>query len=379
MIHGLYIHIPFCERRCHYCDFNTYEGMEGLKESYTRAAIKDIQACAAAGMRAVDGGLKAVYFGGGTPSQMEPEQLLALLAAAKASYGLADGAEITTEVNPGSAMQGKLRQLREGGFNRVSFGFQAAQDRHLQALGRVHSAAQSDEAWDAARGAGFDNMSLDLMFGLSEQTHAEWEESLAWALQRAPEHVSFYGLTVEPGTRFHHWQGQGRLPLPDEGAQADMYEAGVAALAGAGLAQYEISNFARPGREAVHNRFYWRNQDTLGIGAGAWSFVDGERSGRLKQPQAYIDALAAGRDPRTERERLTGREARGEAALLALRMNEGLDLGAWQAEHGVSLESEFGAALAKPRQAGCLDEAGGRLRLSPRGRLLANEVFQAFL
>lgn len=379
MIHGLYLHMPFCERRCHYCDFNTYEGMEGLKAAYTQAVIQDIRACAAAGLRAVDGGLQAVYFGGGTPSQMEPEQLLAMLDAAKASFGLAPGAEVTTEVNPGSAMQAKLRQLRAGGFNRVSFGFQAAQDRHLQALGRVHSAAQSDEAWDAARGAGFDNMSLDLMFGLSEQTHAEWEESLAWAVKREPEHVSFYGLTVEPGTRFHHWQGQGRLPLPDEGAQAEMYEAGVAALAGAGLAQYEISNFARPGREAVHNRFYWRNQDTLGLGAGAWSFVDGERSGRLKQPQAYIDALAAGRDPRVERERLTGREARGEAALLALRMNEGLDLAAWQSRHGVSLESEFGAGLRKPRQAGCLDESEGRLRLSPRGRLLANEVFQAFL
>jgi oxygen-independent coproporphyrinogen-3 oxidase len=379
MIHGLYIHIPFCERRCHYCDFNTYEGMDDLKGAYVQAAIRDIQASAALGMRAVEGGLRAVYFGGGTPSLMAPEQLLALLDAARSSFGLVPDAEVTTEVNPGSAMEPRLRQLRQGGFNRVSFGFQAAQDRHLQALGRVHSAAQSDEAWNAARAAGFDNMSLDLMFGLSSQTRADWDESLAWALKRKPEHVSFYGLTVEPGTRFHHWQGQGRLPLPDEGEQAAMYEAGVSALAGAGLAQYEISNFARSGREAVHNRFYWRNQDTLGIGAGAWSFVDGERSGRLKQPQAYIDALAAGRDPRTDRERLAGREARGEAALLALRMNEGLDLAAWQEQHGISLESEFGAALSKPREAGCLNEVDGRLRLSAKGRLLANEVFQSFL
>jgi oxygen-independent coproporphyrinogen-3 oxidase len=379
MIHGLYIHIPFCERRCHYCDFNTYEGMDDLKAAYTDAVIADIRACAERGAAAVDGGLKSVYFGGGTPSQMAPEQLLAMLEAARAAFGLAADAEVTSEVNPASALRPRLEALRRGGFNRVSFGFQAAQDRHLQALGRVHSAAQSDEAWDAARAAGFGNMSLDLMFGLSGQTRDEWAESLAWAVWRKPEHVSFYGLTVEPGTRFHHWQGQGRLPLPDEGAQADMYEDGVAALAAAGLAQYEISNFARPGREAVHNRFYWLNRDTLGVGAGAWSFVDGERYGRLKQPRAYIDAAAAGRDLKTDAERLDGRAGRGEAATLRLRLNEGLDYGAWREEFGVDFEGEFGPELRRFHDAGCLESGQGRLRLTAKGRLLSNEVFTALL
>jgi oxygen-independent coproporphyrinogen-3 oxidase len=379
VVHGLYLHIPFCERRCHYCDFNTYEGMESLKQAYTEALIADIKRSAEQGAHAGEAGLQSVYVGGGTPSLMEPEQLLALLDAARQAFGLAPGAEVTTEVNPGSALQPKLRQLRQGGFNRVSFGFQAAQDRHLQALGRVHSAAQSDEAWDAARGAGFDNISLDLMFGLSTQTREEWRLSLGWALQRSPEHVSFYGLTVEPGTRFHHWQGQGRLPLPDDAEQADMYDEGVAALAQGGLAQYEISNFARPGREAVHNRFYWLNHDTLGLGAGAWSYVDGERCGRLKQPQAYIDALAAGRDPRIEREKLEGRAARGEAAYLRLRLNEGVDLAAWRARYGESFEEEFGEGLQRYHQAGCLELDAGCLRLTAKGRLLANEVFQALL
>jgi oxygen-independent coproporphyrinogen III oxidase len=379
MVHGLYIHIPFCERRCHYCDFNTYEGMDGLKEAYARAVAADIDACAQKGLRAVDGGLQAVYFGGGTPSQMRPEQLLALLGAARQAFGLAPGAEVTCEVNPGSALLPSLRALRQGGFNRVSFGFQAAQERHLQALGRVHSASQSDEAWAAAREAGFGNMSLDLMFGLSGQTRDEWRESLDWALQRSPEHVSFYGLTVEPGTRFHHWQGQGRLPLPDDEEQAGMYEDGVAAMGSAGLAQYEISNFARPGRQAVHNRFYWLNQDTLGVGAGAWSWVDGRRSGRVKQPQAYIDAVAAGREPIAESERLEGRAARGEAALLALRLNEGLDLAAWEARHGRPFLGEFGPDLQRSLKAGWLLHDGARLRLSPSGRLLANEVFRALL
>jgi oxygen-independent coproporphyrinogen-3 oxidase len=272
-----------------------------------------------------------------------------------------------------------LSALRKGGFNRVSFGFQAAQDRHLQALGRIHDVKQSDAAWDAARAAGFDNISLDLMFGLSAQTHGEWQESLDWALRRKPEHVSFYGLTIEPGTRFHHWRGQGSLPLPDEEAQASMYESGQAAMAAAGLEQYEISNFARPGRQARHNRLYWLNQDTLGLGAGAWSFVDGRRSGRIKQPQAYLAAVAGGREPVVESERLEGRAARSEAALLALRMNQGLDLEAWRGRHGLDFEAEFGPALAPAFQGACLERSGGRLVLTAKGRLLANEVFERLL
>jgi oxygen-independent coproporphyrinogen-3 oxidase len=378
-IEGLYVHIPFCERRCHYCDFNTYEGLDGLKGPYTEALIADIRACAERGIRAVEGGLRSVYFGGGTPSSMEPQQLLAVLEAARGVFGLRPDAELSLEVNPGGALRKSLERLRRGGFNRISFGFQAAQDRHLQALGRVHNVAQSEEAWEAARAAGFDNLSLDLIFGLSGQTREEWRESLDWALARRPEHVSFYGLTVEPGTRFHHWRSQGRLPLPDEDLQAEMYEEGAAVLAAAGLRQYEISNFARPGRESVHNRLYWLNAPTLGVGAGAWSWVDGERSGRIKQPQAYMDALAAGRDPRVELERLEGRAARAEAAFLRLRLNEGIDLAAWKREHGTAFDDDFGPALERCRAAGCLEEDSGYLRLTPKGRLLANEVFSALL
>lgn len=379
MIHGLYLHIPFCERRCHYCDFNTYEGMTELAPAYVAALGTEIQRSAAEGARAIDGGLASVYFGGGTPSLLAPEQLLELLGAAQQAFGLAPGAEVTCEVNPGTADLGKLRQLRLGGFNRISFGFQAAQDRHLQALGRIHSARQSDEAWDAARTAGFDNISLDLMFGLSGQTPAEWDESLAWAVRRGPEHVSFYGLTLEPGTRFHHWASQGKLPVPDDEAQATMYERGVQALADAGLEQYEISNFARPGRQAVHNRLYWLNHDTLGLGAGAWSWVDGERSGSLKQPQAYIQAVQAGQPTRMDRERLEGRDARAEAAFLVLRLNQGLDLAAWQARYGHEFLAEFGAALAGSTRSGCVEQVDGCLRLTAKGRLLANTVFKELL
>jgi oxygen-independent coproporphyrinogen-3 oxidase len=379
VIAGLYLHIPFCERRCHYCDFNTYEGLTSLAPEYCRGLEADLASSVEHGARAQDGGLQSLYLGGGTPSLLEVDQLLGLLAAATRYLGLAQDAEVTLEVNPGTADLRKLTALRKGGFNRVSFGFQAAQDRHLQALGRIHDVRQSDAAWEAAREAGFDNISLDLMFGLSTQTQEEWQESLAWALQRRPEHVSFYGLTIEPGTRFHHWRGQNSLPLPDEEAQARMYECGQAAMAEAGLAQYEISNFARKGREARHNRLYWLNQDTLGLGAGAWSFVDGRRSGRIKQPQAYLAAVAEGREPVAESEHLEGRAARSETALLALRMNQGLDLGAWRERHGTDFEAEFGPALAPAFRGGCLEQAGGRLALTAKGRLLANEVFERLL
>ena len=379
MIQGLYIHIPFCERRCHYCDFNTYEGMTDLVPAYVQAVSADIRLCAEKGMQAPPGGLRSVYFGGGTPSLLDPGDLLTLLRGAKADFGLAPGAEVTVEVNPGTADVKKLALLRRGGFNRVSFGFQAAQDEHLEALGRVHTAAQSDLAWTAAREAGFDNMSLDLMFGLSRQTLPQWRESLEWGLARRPEHVSFYGLTVEPGTPFHVWAGQGRLPLPEEELQATMYELGLAQLGEAGLRQYEISNFSVEGRESVHNRLYWRNEDTLGVGAGAWSYVEGERSGRVRWPKAYIEAVSEGRLPKSEVERLSGRSARAEAAQLKLRMNEGLHLGAWLFSQGCGFFEEFGAALAPAFSAACLERSGESVRLTAKGRLLSNEVFMALL
>jgi oxygen-independent coproporphyrinogen-3 oxidase len=378
-VSGLYIHIPFCAKRCHYCDFNTYEGQEDLAGDYVKALIADLGQSVAAGAQAVDGGLRSVYFGGGTPSLLEAAQVRSLLEAVAGTLGLAPGAELTLEVNPGTADLEKFKALRACGINRLSFGFQAKQEKHLQALGRIHSASESEGAWLLAREAGFDNLSLDLMFGLSEQTLEEWRESLAWALERRPEHISFYGLTVEPGTRFHQWQGQGKLPLPGEDLQADMYELGVKTLAEAGLAQYEISNFARAGRSSVHNQFYWRNQDTLGLGAGAWSFVDGQRYSRSKMPSAYIAEVAQGRLGSPQAESLQGFDARAEAAFLALRLNEGVDLGEWRRRYGVDLIEEFGPRMAKSLKAGCLEQVGGRLRLTDSGRLLANEVFSALL
>ena len=374
MSEGLYVHIPFCAKRCHYCDFNTYEGMEGLAPDYVEALKRDLELAAGPAQP-----LRSVFFGGGTPSLLSAPQIKEILDAVRARCGLLPNAEITLEANPGTADLAKFAGFRAAGVNRLSFGFQAKQDKHLLALGRIHDAAQSGEAWRLARAAGFDNLSLDLMFGLPEQSAEEWRESLQWALAFRPEHLSFYGLTIESGTRYHYLQSQGQLPLPGEDLQADMYAEGIQRLAAAGLGQYEISNFAKPGRESVHNRLYWRNRETLGIGAGAWSYVAGNRFMREKNPPLYMEAIRQGRIPATENEHLEGLEARGEAIYLGLRMLEGIDLEAWKSEKGLDLMGEFAAPAEEMLALGLLAQTENRLHLTPKGLPLANRVFSAFL
>lgn len=374
MIEGLYVHIPFCARRCHYCDFNTYEGMEGLAPEYVEALKRDLLSSFKS-----KSPLRSVFFGGGTPSLLSSGQIKELLDFIREHAGLRADAEITLEANPGTADLEKFEGFRKAGVNRLSFGFQAKQEKHLAALGRIHDASQSAQAWALARQAGFDNLSLDLMFGLPDQSMAEWEESLAWALAFDPDHLSFYGLTIEPGTRFHHLRSQGQLPLPDEDLQADMYSWGIDRLAKAGLAQYEISNFARQGRESVHNRLYWQNRETLGIGAGAWSFVGAERFSREKNPPIYIEGTKKGFAPVAERERLEDAKARGEAIYLGLRMLEGIDLELWRSRNSLDLMEEFGEPARALISDGLLELSEKRLRLTAKGIPVANHVFSAFL
>jgi oxygen-independent coproporphyrinogen-3 oxidase len=374
VIEGLYIHIPFCAKRCHYCDFNTYEGMEGLAPEYVDALKQDLGRAEGFGAP-----LKSVFFGGGTPSLLSASQVGELLKAVRLGPGLAQDAEVTLEANPGTADLEKFEGFLRAGVNRLSFGFQARQESHLRALGRIHDSSQSAQAWKLARQAGFGNLSLDLMFGLPDQTLEEWQESLEWALAFQPEHLSFYGLTIEPGTRFHHLHSQGLLPVPGEDLQADMYSWGMQRLAQAGLAQYEISNFSRPGRESVHNRLYWLNRETLGIGAGAWSYVSGLRYSREKNTPIYIEAVQKGLPVIRESERLEGSKARGEAAYLGLRLLEGIDLAVWRAENGLDLLNEFGQAADGLLKDGFLELSENRLKLTTKGIPVANHVFSAFL
>jgi oxygen-independent coproporphyrinogen-3 oxidase len=376
MIEGLYLHIPFCARRCHYCDFNTYEGMEALAPKYVEALIRDMDLSLTT---LAPSTLRSIFFGGGTPSLLEASQVAALISAARQRFGFGRDIEISLEVNPGTADLDKFKAFRAAGVNRLSFGFQAKQDALLADLGRIHSADESARAWALAREAGFDNLSLDLMFGLPGQSLRQWQESLDWALGFQPEHLSFYGLTLEPGTRFYALHEKGQLEVPLEDDQADMYELGIARLAKAGLAQYEISNFSKPGRESVHNRLYWRNRPTLGLGAGAWSFVNGERSGREKNPTKYIEMTLQGQLPVKETERLEGTRARSEAVYLGLRLLEGIDLKAWREQTGMDFMHEFGVAATGMAEAGLLEMDAARVRLTSKGLPLSNEVFAAFL
>ena len=374
---GLYLHIPFCAKRCHYCDFNTYESMESLAPEYVKALVRDME-LSLQGLHPEP--LDSIFFGGGTPSLLEGSQVAFLLDAARSRLGLKAGAEVTLEVNPGTADLEKFKAFRAAGVNRLSFGFQAKQDHLLKDLGRIHSAEESAQAWGLAREAGFDNLSLDLMFGLPKQSLEQWLESLDWALAFKPEHLSFYGLTLEPGTRFFSLHEKGQLALPVEDTQLEMYEQGIQHLAAAGLEHYEISNFALPGRQSVHNRLYWQNRPTLGLGAGAWSYVDGERTGRERNPYKYIETVLAGSLPLKDRERLDGPQARSEAVYLGLRLLEGIPLEAWRERTGVDFMQEFGPAVETMSQAGLLAlDSAGRLHLTAKGLPLSNQVFSAFL
>jgi oxygen-independent coproporphyrinogen-3 oxidase len=374
VIHGLYVHIPFCAKRCHYCDFNTYEGLESLISAYVEALMKDMELHA---KLAQAPGLQSVFFGGGTPSLLTPAQVASLISKASEVFGLCVGAEISLEANPGSVDEGKLRGYLGAGVTRLSLGAQALQGTHLRNLGRIHGASESDEAFRSARAAGFQNISLDLMFGLPDQTLDEWRASLDWVLSLDPEHLSFYGLTVEKGTRFHVLHAEGRLPLPTEEVQAQMYEWGISRLGSAGFKQYEISNFAKPGFASRHNQFYWKNLDTLGLGAGAWSFLSGRRYSRVRSPTDYVQGVGRGLIAEDESEYLPPDRARAEKAVLALRMMEGVDLQEWETSTGRPWEMDFGPQTKRFRQLGLLTLEGGRLRLSPQGLPLANEVFSA--
>jgi oxygen-independent coproporphyrinogen-3 oxidase len=302
-----------------------------------------------------------------------------LLKGVRQAFPKAGELEVSLEANPGTVESGTFAALRQAGVNRLSLGVQASQDRALKALGRIHDARQAAQAVRSAQAAGFERLSVDLMFGLPGQTMQEWEQSLAWALDLGLTHISFYGLSLEPGTPFYQQRTEGRLELPEDGLQADMYLRGVELRAAAGLERYEISNFAKPGQACQHNRLYWLNRETLGLGAGAWSYLQGERFSRCPDPKAYVQALAQGRFPKEESQRQRGLAARGEAAYLRLRLAEGVDLKAWEAEFQRPWEADFNGQTLALRAKGLLVMEGGHLRLPIRALPLANEVFREFV
>lgn len=374
---SLYLHIPFCHTRCHYCDFNTYAGILPLREPYVRALLTEI-ALAGEQARHADGSLRrsrTVFFGGGTPSLLSVAQISRLLNTCRSAFSIDQDAEITLEANPGTLSEQQLVGLRASGVNRLSMGAQSFDAHLLEVLGRIHTPEEITQAVQYARAAGFSSINLDFMFGLPEQTMQHWQETLERALELRPEHLSLYSLIIEEGTPFYTWAGDGRIVPGDEDLCADMYEYADERLRTAGYINYEISNWSLPGYHSLHNLTYWQNLPYIGMGAGAYSSFGGRRYSNERDPQQYIRTLKQRRIPEVESEEVEHEQAMSETAFLALRTAMGLHLPTFEERFAQSFEAFVGNRLQLVAEAGLLEQEDGWLRLSSRGRLLGNEVF----
>jgi oxygen-independent coproporphyrinogen III oxidase len=362
---GLYVHVPFCVSKCAYCDFASYATREADISRYVDAVIREItQRGAETGHPRAD----TIFLGGGTPSLLGEVQVTRILDALREAFAIEEGAEITCECNPGTLTTSFTHALCEKGVNRLSIGAQARQERLLRILGRIHDWEQVVESVEIARQAGFDNINLDLMFGLPSQTIADLRETLEAAIALSPTHLSCYGLIVEEGTPISRDIAAGKLALPDEETERDMYELVRQTLAEHGFHQYEISNFAREGYECRHNIGCWTRMPYLGFGCAAHSFFD---ECRTMNP-SNLDAYLAGEPPKTEQ--ISKEEARFESMMLGLRMTRGVKNEDFTRMHGMSIREAFGEKLDKPLSAGLLEWHEVALRLTRLGMDLQNSV-----
>jgi oxygen-independent coproporphyrinogen-3 oxidase len=362
---GLYVHVPFCASKCAYCDFASYAGREADIPRYVEAVIREITRRAAeTGHPKAD----TIFLGGGTPSLLDEFQATRILDALSEEFPMEEGAEITCECNPGTLTSPFAQALRKAGVNRLSLGAQATQARLLRLIGRIHTWEQVIASVEIARKAGFDNINLDLMFGLPSQTVADLRETLEAATVLAPAHLSCYGLIVEEGTPLCRDVAAGKLALPDEEVERDMYELARQALAEHDFHQYEISNFAREGHACRHNVGCWTRVPYLGFGCAAHSFFE---ECRTMNPSS-IDAYLAGEEPKTEQ--ISKEDARFESLMLGLRITRGVKDGDFARMHGMSIREAFGEKLDKPIGSGLLEWHEGALRLTRLGMDLQNSV-----
>ncbi len=388
--YSLYLHIPFCRHRCAYCDFNTYAGQENLIPRYVDALCREMQFVAKAAPGRIP--LHTIFFGGGTPSLLSAAQVGQVLEQAAACFDLQPGAEITLEANPGTVTLEHLRGLRAAGANRLSYGVQSAHPDDLRLLERQHTYLDAVQAVEWSRKAGFDNLNLDLIFGVPFQTLERWQRSLELVLGLHPEHLSLYALTVEHGTPFQKWAGRGLVPMPDDDLAADMYNWASERLDDAGFQQYEISNWARTATDGAlllsrHNLQYWLNHPYLGLGAGAHGYAGGTRTANVLGIRAYIERVESGQ-PRefplgpalANATPVDARTAMQETMMVGLRLvQRGVSGAEFAARFGCGLEDAFGEPITRLVGQGLLEWHAGSLRLTPRGRLLGNRVFREFV
>ena len=381
---GLYVHIPYCLSRCPYCDFNTYAVRTWPEEDYAEALNHELAGYA--GREPFRGRRVAtIFFGGGTPSLFRPGTIASLIDRAERHLGVDASAEITLEANPGTVERASLADFRAAGVNRLSLGVQSFDDASLAKLGRHHSAADSLAALDAARAAGFENLSLDLIYAVPGQDVADCERDVAAAIRVAPEHVSAYALTYEKGTPLERDRAAGRVVQVDEEVELAMSAAARQSLGAAGYAHYEISNYARAGLVARHNRAYWQGVSYLGLGAGAHSFASREANGtgwgsrwsNVRDPSSYMAQARSRGAAVADSEDLTRAQAMGEACWLGLRQLAGLASSDFAARFGEPIESAYPQTGALVEE-GLLAWRGDRLTLTPRGLELADSVFAQF-
>lgn len=380
---ALFVFIPFCKIKCTYCDFNVYAHLARWREPYADAVVKEINASPTVITRLF---AKSIYFGGGTPSLMPISAIEKILRACDETFAVLPNAEITLEANPGNVDANQLRALRAMGINRLSLGVQAFDDATLRRLNRGHTVADAIRTYEDARYAGFENINLDFIYGLPLQTLDDWRATLDRAIALQPEHLSLYALKVEEGTGLAHQIQRGTYPMPDDDLAATMYETAEEMLEVAGYAQYEISNWAyRVGtkhaspQQSQHNLTYWRNEPYLGFGAGAHSCFGGERFWNVLSPIEYIQRIEQGASVIAGREEIKRELEMAETMILGLRLNEGILFDEFAKRYGEDARIKYARQLREVSELGLIELSDVRVRLTPRGRLLSNQVFWRFL
>lgn len=387
---ALYVHIPFCETKCPYCDFNTYAAIEPLMPAYGKALQSEI---ALWGALLHNPEVHSVFFGGGTPSYLPAERIQRALQTIRSAFRLQPDAEITLEANPGDFTARKLDAYLACGVNRLSIGVQSFDDDLLKILGRRHTAAAAAAAYRMAASAGFRDISIDLMYGLPYQRLEQWQRTLDKALELAPPHISMYCLTLEGGTPMEQWTAQGSMPKPDVDLAADMYTMAQTEMAQAGYRHYEISNWAQPNMLSRHNLTYWRNEPYLGVGPGAHSYLDKRRFYNIKSPREYISRMqsasvtAVPTPPQAaiaavpvveDVERIDKSLEMAETLMMGLRLDSGVSIDGFANRFGAPPSRCYAAAIADLTALGLLHTQGGALRLTERGRMMGNQVFSRF-
>ncbi|WP_409301779.1 radical SAM family heme chaperone HemW [Peribacillus sp. SCS-155] len=376
MIKSAYIHIPFCEHICHYCDFNKVFLKGQPVDEYLQMLEKEMQLAMQLHRPMV---MDTVFVGGGTPTSLNADQLQTLTGSIRKTLPLSEDVEYTFEANPGDLSEEKLSVLYNAGVNRLSFGVQSFNDELLKRIGRTHKAADVYETIEKAYKIGFQNVSIDIIYGLPGQTMEDFEDTLSKALDLQLPHYSGYSLIVEPKTVFYNLMQKGKLNLPPQDLEAAMYERLMERMTQSGHVQYEISNFSKPGYESKHNITYWNNEEYFGFGAGAHGYVDGRRVSNHGPLKKYMAPVAQGLMPHIEEHQVTREEKMEEELFLGLRKTKGVSLEGFKNKFFVEMTDIFRQAITEQMEKGLLVMEDGYVRLTRRGRLLGNEVFQSFL